>query len=281
MSVQCYVWDITVKAEDIDHDVLISKFKDHCKKWCFQLEKGHETGYLHYQCRVSLVVKKRKSEVIDLFALKGSHYSETTTVNKNNSFYCMKDDTRIDGPWTDKTESSDVYIPSNFNLSEFKPWQESLVKLLEEKPGRYIDVLYDPAGCKGKSTITSYLHLHKRGILVPAVNDSDKIIPMVCNLLMAMKMRNPRGIFIDLPRSMNQEKLGGMYHAIEVIKGQRVYDFRYNYKEWWYEPTAVWVMCNMLPNPKYLTKDRWRIWEITDDHQLRQVDMSQFWKAGC
>lgn len=279
MTTQCYVWDITVKADATDTPTLISLFKDHCKKWCFQLEKGHETGYLHYQCRVSLMVKKRRSEIIELFGISGSHYSETSNTNKSNTFYCMKEDTRIEGPWTDKTESSDVYVPSNFKLNEFLPWQETLVKLLDEKPGRHIDVLYDPDGCKGKSTITSFLHLHKKGILVPAVNDSDKIIPMVCNILMAMKMRNPKGIFIDLPRSMNQEKLGGMYHAIEVIKGQRVYDFRYAYKEWWFEPTAVWVMCNTLPDPKYLTKDRWRVWEITETNELRKVTTKGIWGA--
>ena len=48
--VQCYVYDITVKyIESLTKDAMHVMFRPLCKKYIFQLEKGLESGYVHYQ----------------------------------------------------------------------------------------------------------------------------------------------------------------------------------------------------------------------------------------
>lgn len=72
--------------------------KQHCKKWCYQLELS-ASGSHHYQGRVSLKEKSRLAGLVKLW--KGPHFSMTSNENRTNNFYVEKTDTRIDGPWKD------------------------------------------------------------------------------------------------------------------------------------------------------------------------------------
>ena len=63
------VYDFTVP--DMDLMQLKETLKKHCKKWAFQKEKG-STGYIHYQGRLSLKLKKRLKNVLEIFILMAS-----------------------------------------------------------------------------------------------------------------------------------------------------------------------------------------------------------------
>ena len=88
-----------------------------CSKWVFQEELGKGTtlnpqGYEHFQGRVSLMKKKRAKDAITAWneALPqtgggtGLHLTPTTNEMylKKDFNYAMKDETRVDGPWTDE-----------------------------------------------------------------------------------------------------------------------------------------------------------------------------------
>ena len=111
------VWDFTIPAEKTNLDSLKDILKEHCKKFVFQLEEG-ESGYKHYQGRVSLKVKARKGPKLNLT----EHWSITSGENKDNDFYVMKSDTRIGGPWSDK----DLYIPRQSRNIILKKWQQEI-----------------------------------------------------------------------------------------------------------------------------------------------------------
>ena len=53
------VFDFTLKAEGITREQVEKWLKLECKTWTFQLEKGEETGYLHWQGRCSYRNKKK------------------------------------------------------------------------------------------------------------------------------------------------------------------------------------------------------------------------------
>ena len=115
---QLAVWDLTLDQRVATVESVKSKFKQLAKKWTFQLEQG-ASGYNHYQCRISLFHKKTRSGVLsllDALQLKGQKLEtqelqctltetsdEVHKQMKENSvaFYCMKIDSRIEGPWTD------------------------------------------------------------------------------------------------------------------------------------------------------------------------------------
>lgn len=60
-------YDNTLKAEGITEEQLIAFFESQTdiERWCFEREKGEDTGYEHYQIRY--VLKKKgveKNEII-------------------------------------------------------------------------------------------------------------------------------------------------------------------------------------------------------------------------
>lgn len=249
-------WDFTLKAEGTTKDMVIEKLKEFAKKWTFQLEKG-ASGYIHYQGRISLKVKSRTGPNI----FKGGiHWSPTSSANRNNDFYVSKNDTRIDGPWSDK--DIELYIPKQFRDKVLYDWQQEVLDTANVFNDRIIDLIYDETGNKGKSTLASIAELLHGAIDVPPINDCKEVIQYVCNECMDNNIRDPKLIFIDLPRAMNKDNLNGMYSAIETIKKGKLVDTRYHTKKWWIDSPRIWVFSNHLPDKNLLSNDRWRIWTI-------------------
>jgi len=89
-------------------------------------------------------------------------------------------------------------------------------------------------------------------------------VASVCDILMAKQMRDPKCIFIDLPRAMDKKHLRGLFTAIEQIKKGKVFDTRYSYKEWWFDSPQVWVFTNIPPKTHYLSADRWNLYQIVN-----------------
>ena len=110
--------------------------------------------------------------------------------------------------------------------------------------------------------------LYGRGIDLPPVNDAEKLIQSLCDICMAKQLRDPSPVFVDLPRAMDKSRLNGIYTAIEQIKKGKLYDLRYNYKEWWIDSPALWVFSNIEPDMTMLSRDRWRLWTIDDKKNL-------------
>lgn len=259
-------WDFTLTENrfGLDKDVLITKLKEVCKKWCFQLEKGEKTGYGHYQGRVSLKEKSRKGPEI----FRGIHWTPTSNENKDNNFYVMKSDTRVDGPWKD--DDVEVYIPRQFRNIKLYPWQQYVLDSVKVFDDRIINLIYDRNGNKGKSTIASIAELKHNGIDCPPINDCKELMQVLCDECMDNNNRNPRIIFVDMPRAMDKDRLYGIYSAVEQIKKGKLYDTRYKYKKWWIDSPQIWVFSNHLPDLNLLSNDRWRIWTIDDDNKIER-----------
>ena len=63
----------------------------------YQLERGENTNHLHYQFYVQLKRNQRLSYVKTCFP--GAHLEIQMGSNDEARDYCMKEDTRVDGPW--------------------------------------------------------------------------------------------------------------------------------------------------------------------------------------
>lgn len=245
-------WDFTLKAEGLSHTDVLGKIEGIAKKWCFQKECG-ESGYVHYQGRVSLKLKTRKPETI----FTGIHWSPTSTENRDNDFYTCKEDTRIDGPWKDTDEK--IYIPRQIReITVLRPWQQQVIDMSKIWDKRHIDILYCPDGNSGKTTLKGYMRAYGLGRPLPFCNDFKDIMRMV------MDMPTSKCYIIDMPRAINKDKLFQFYSAIEEIKNGYAYDDRYSFKEKNFDCPSVWVFTNVLPDRSYMSNDRWRIWRIQD-----------------
>lgn len=268
MAKQCYVFEVRANLDVYnDIDDWREAWKGITKKWVVQQEAGKEDGYEHWQGRISIIKKSRKHELLDM--LKGlgrplPNYLEPTCSNEKDkeAFYCLKEDTKIGGPWKDTDEIK--YIPRQFKglLEKLYPWQEEVFVSDAKFNDRSVDCIIDKKGCAGKSTIARLCMLHKSGIMLPMHNDGVKLIQAACCQLIGKQCRKPSHIIIDLPRAYNKDKLGGLYSAIELIKVGPVYDERNQWKEWWYDSPRVWVFSNEPPDFNLLSADRWKCWTI-------------------
>lgn len=273
----CAMYDLRMNAEGLDWKLVIKQFKKIAKRYVFQLERGEENGYLHYQCRISLIKKHRKPELKKLFDIIPFPNFCEPTVNAvyytGDVFYVMKDETRVDGPWDER--QVEMYIPRHYrNITEegLYPFQKTIWNILEDDSqfnSRKIDLVYCQSGNKGKSTIAHLARLKLGAIVIPAIiNDAKELVQVACNMCMDRQIRNPSAVFIDMPRAVNKDRLYGLYSAIEVIKDGYLYDVRNHFKSWDIDSPHVWVFTNSLPDTSMLSLDRWNIWTINDDLEL-------------
>ena len=255
----CCSWDLTIPQTEITQEDLSKLFKLHAKAWSFQLEKGNKTGYMHWQCRISLKGKER--DAYGLIKLKGN-YTPTSKENMNNFFYVTKDHTRIDGPWNH--DDVEVYIPRQYRGIVFKTWQNKIAESRLDFNDRHINVLYDAVGGLGKSTLASVCELLYNAVDLPPINSAQEMMQIMCNICIDQELRAPGLVFIDMPRATDKSSLYGLYSACEQIKKGKLYDCRYHYKKYWIDSPAVWVFTNEKPDLSMLSTDRWKIWEVKD-----------------
>lgn len=249
--VTCF--DFTISKEHITFEDLIKWLKEYCKKYCFQLEQG-ESGYEHYQGRISLKTKRRAPPD---FPTNQIHWSVTSNENRENTFYVTKNETRIGGPWTD----TDAYIPKQVRNITLYPWQEHIINDADNWDTRHINIVVCPEGNIGKSTLATYAGCRGLARNVPIMENYKDLMRYVMNVPIS------RLYLIDFPRSLNKTSSHSFWSAIETIKNGYCWDDRYEFKEKYFDCPNIWVFVNTEVNQKYLSKDRWVIWDTMKDHE--------------
>lgn len=265
---QIYRYDFTFSKKLCDDPkTIINKLKIYCKKYVFQLEQGSSTGFLHWQGRISLKDKMRLQTVVNKEILKDARWSPTSS-NCKGFDYVMKGETRIGKTYRD--DIMELYIPRQYRnkLRNLRPFQQTIFDRRNDFDDRIINYIYCCDGNIGKSVIASICELFGNGIDLPVINDGEKVLASACNICMAKQIRNPTPIFIDIPRAFNQERMGGIFTAIEQIKKGKLYDMRYNYKTWWIDSPQMWVFANVEPDFEYLSLDRWKVWKVNSRYEL-------------
>jgi len=273
MATACFLW--SWRSHDIEYD-----WKAWCrlwgKTWCFQAERGEDTQRLHMQGVISLKTKRTKQAVLSIMDHLPEYFepvSNPAIKSGSELFYVTKPDTRVDGPWDDRTK--DTYIPRQYRgmESQLRPWQQTIWDSSDWWEPRIVNMIVDHVGNSGKTTIAALMELHNRGLDLPPTNDKKELTQSLADILMARGIREPKCLFIDIPRADKQDKLFGLFAAIEQIKKGKVVDMRYSYKEWWFDSPVVWVFCNTRPDLSMLSGDRWRFWHIDADMELQLEDM--------
>lgn len=262
----CAVWDFRSNESDFTEITLKDWLKSNCKKWCFQLEQG-DTGYRHWQGRFSLMKKRTKVVLMKLFNPVPNYLEPTLNENRDNNFYVLKEDTRIEGPYMDTPIVNSDYIPRQFRVQSLYPYQEKIIESRNDFDARLINVIYDPIGNKGKSTLAALIEIKYGGIDMPPVNDYKELIQLAYCVISSMSEK-PKIMMFDMPRALNKEKLCGLYSAIEQIKKGKVYDLRYKYHSLWLDSPQIWVFTNVPPDMNFLSEDRWKVWQIDDNKML-------------
>lgn len=262
------MWDIRYNADGVTPEMVINSLKGIAKKFVFQREIS-DGGYNHYQGRISLIKRRRAAEhhiLVKLFKELAPNYIQPTSNPEfytGEAFYMTKEDTRVEGPWTDKDEKKVETTQIKMMLQwELRPYQKQLVEYATQFDMRGIELIYDPKGNCGKSLFSEYLEYMGLAEEVPPFRMMDDIFQWVATRPIK------RCYVFDMPRGMKKDKLADFYSGIEVIKNGVAYDKRYKADKIRFCRPRVYVFTNTLPNFKLMSPDRWVVWQMTDDYAL-------------
>lgn len=260
------VFDFVISCvNEIDPDpapqAVRTVLNDFAKKWAFQLERG-DSGNLHWQGRMSLKKKRREGEIAPLLQASGIMFrlSVTSKENISNVHYVTKTDTYI-APHRYTDTDEEIYIPRQIReIESLRPWQQCIVDQYDTWDTRHINLIYDPCGNIGKSTLVGYMRAHRLAVKLPYCNDYKDIMRMV------MDIPTSRCYLIDMPRAICKDRLHQFYAAIEEVKSGYAYDDRYHFKDKVFDCPNIWVFSNTLPQTDLLSNDRWRIWQVANQN---------------
>lgn len=268
----CYVFEFTLGAAepDIGIDDIRTNLTGYCKDWVCQLERGEEKtaknpdGYLHYQGRLTLIKKRRCKELAQLLreVVGWSKITVKPTVDGNTTktaFYCLKNDTRVDGPWKMHDATATYRRYKLLTKEELYPWQSELDDRLAAFDERTVNMIIDRHGCKGKTALCRYLNAQGKVKIFKAMDSIKDIMQAV------MSIGTPHeGYVFDVPRGLSKKRMGSFFAGVEALKDGFAMDHRYKYKDMWFDPPQIWIFSNKEPKRKYLSMDRWRLWTIKD-----------------
>lgn len=272
---QKQVFDITCPLDQYDdYRSLAEVLREIGKNWSFQHEKGEETGYEHWQIRVSLHKRTR----FDAFArdvmpkICGKWSLTSTPTTKGNQFdYVMKAQTRVAGPWTDK--DADLRPPpvltsqlKNFLDHELYPWQQRMLELAQEYNERQIVYCYDPHYNSGKSIFCEWLEYKGLAEEIPPFTLMEDIMQFV------MCQTSSKCYLFDMPAAMKKDKVAQMYSGLEMLKNGFLYDKRYNGKKRRIDRPVVICFANNLPKLDLMAPDRWVTYYLTPEKALIPYD---------
>ncbi len=269
----CYVYEIRHTYSDEIFPNKIKSIREWfagiAKKYVFQIEKG-DSGYIHLQGRISLIKKRRKPELLNIFRNTTSKiapmFLEPTVKeeHKKLAFYVLKEDTRIAGPFADTDEvkvlTKQLSIFQGYTL---RPYQQSIIEKSQEFCMRTIDLIYDTTGNCGKSMLSEYMEYLGLSEEVPPFRLMDDIFQWVCTRPIK------KSYIVDMPRGMKKDRLGDFYSGIEVIKNGVAYDKRYHATKIRFDRPRIFVFTNTLPNLALMSQDRWKIWVVDHDYTLK------------
>lgn len=244
------IWDFTISARLSSEEEIRTWLITYGKKWVFQLERGEDTEYLHYQGRVSLISKTRK------LRNKQWHFTFTSNPGVKTGFsYVMKEPTRVSGPWTDM--DAPAYVPVA-HRNPFVPntWQGLGLHHIRTMDPRQILLIHSNEGNKGKTYFMDHLEIHCGWVNLPSTLSTANDVMKAAYALIS-HTRTPTGICMNIPKSMNKSHLWTLAQAIESLKDGKTYDERYAFKQWRFEPCPIVVCTNYVPDRKIFAEDRW------------------------
>lgn len=220
---------------------------------------GTETGmkgYDHWQVRIK--IRNLTDEEKKDYQFLKAHFGESAHIEPCSDTWEYE---RKEGIYWDDGD----FIPerierlkTRFGIPN-KGWQANYLKLVSTADVRTIDVAYDPEGNMGKSWLINHMWETGQGHYIPPhLSTIEKLIQSVADLY--IKEWRPY-VLIDIPRAYKWSPQ--LYTAIETVKDGLVVDPRYNMRTINIRGVKVVVMCNVRPDESKLSRDRWRIIQLS------------------
>lgn len=306
-SQQLYVWSLTWNCKDgwdetqfqEDHVKVSDMMKKLCSKWVFQLERGGQTGRLHYQGYMSVQKKITEGSLANLLhtELEGANVKPCSNEGKMAlKTYAMKSDTKVAGPWSDKVstqEEEEKKLPDRQNTqfdrekffrdlldpTRIRAFQRELNNMCdpEREDDRHIIWVFDHIGNSGKTRWARYRKYYHGSHFLTYGKTAD-----VCNVI--CQKPDARCYIFNFPRAKPSENtLGDIINVMEQLKDGECSSYKYKGCDKSMNPPHVVVLANYWPTyneaKKYATLQRWKFFEINHpkygDWRLHPRDITE------
>lgn len=260
---QVAVYELTLPLRLNEKREVVDKIiRGWCKHWCYQLEEGDD-GYRHWQIHVSLIKKRRLQEILPKLKVAGLVFGRMSPLSLNglDSIYCMKEDTRIEGPWTDK-DKKPRYVQKRFREPQPKAWQEKLKYLVQSMKGndRNIILVQDDGG-EGKSWFKGWMLLNEEVVVLPStLTTANEMIEFLCSCP-EIEDGWEGVILMDVPRSTSPKHWYTLAAGLECIKQGFLHDKRYRARKVTIEPPQMICFCNQMPPQECMTRDVFKVFD--------------------
>lgn len=266
--------DDFLQSQPMFHNALMSL---NVKSWCYQIERGKDSGRLHYQGWFKLKEKKRKTtlakELQEVLPI-GFHLS--TESCPGNWSYTYKSDTHVAGPWMDKDKTKEMEKEDRLKalerkapdwIKELRPFQQQILDIIRGPiHDRKIYWIADEAGNAGKTQFLVELTRSEKWCTFYGYGRASDILSQV------VKEGPMRTYLFNLTRA-KQADLGiqDLYQALESIKDGAIRAMKYEGGLMTFAIPHVLVVSNMLPQKELMSLDRWELHRITPDYRMQRV----------
>ncbi len=241
-------WAFTFNNYDKESiDYLCIVFNRIKSQYVFGEEVGEESKTPHLQGQVKLCKRQRLSwlKKID----PRIHWSTTRHLSASVD-YCQK------GGKVHTNMKLEKWL-NPFVDVVWKPWQSEILKLVQKTPdSRSVHWYWESKGNVGKSFLTKYLVMRFNALVVSG---------KATDIFHQIAKREDEGLattiaVLDIPRT----QLGFLsYQAIESLKNGYINSGKYEGGQYITDPCHVVCFANEPPMLDMMSKDRWRVREIS------------------
>lgn len=240
-------WILTISWPEPEKNVkgLELWLRKHCERYIFQIEKG-ESGFIHLQLALTLHKKKRLTWLKT--HLHRDAHCEITRNEEAAFTYCMKEESRLKGPWVYPEPPTTIRDP--LEGKTLYPWQQQIKDIIATEPdARTIHWYWEPNGKTGKTHFAKHLWLHHDVCFLQNSKKSD----------LAYAYNGERIVVLNLPRTSEDFV---SYDAIESLKDGMIFSSKYESGAKVFDNPHLIVFANFPPETSKLSEDRWNIIEI-------------------
>ena len=260
-----WIFSITWFAPLDSQSTAHKAFERVAKRFIYQWERTPTTDREHCQAYVNTHKRyypgkkgqcRPLAKKLSSLGLKGVTVKVASDNGKERlKDYCMKDESRIAGPWADHP----IYSGQDLCCMKLPfPWQKSIMAKISETPNdRKIIWIANQDGNVGKSKLLKYLCYKKLAKRLPLGNATQ----LKTNCI----VQGPSRCYcVDIPRTIGStEKMDDLISALEEIKNGWITSAMYGkYQELMMEPPHVLVFANFTPNLNALTADKLVLYDV-------------------
>jgi len=234
-----------------------------CRIGFFNKEVG-ESGTPHLQGYIEFNTKSRPKAVFNDDKI---HWSKAKGNRDQNFKYCSKDC---------QEEIENISFCHGFKkkvplriLKELRPWQASMVELIDleftEMDDRHINWLVDVEGCAGKTQFCKYMTQRRKQTMIVTGGGYKDIACVLkgCQDENKFDLNDETVVIFNIPRDSDDQGMIS-YKALESLKDGLITSSKYESATFVFNSPVVWVLSNNEPELSKLSKDRWKLWTISD-----------------